>query len=48
MLDKDIEEAEDHYSIALRNHFIHIKQLTSLQDSRITGLFKEFKYLKLK
>jgi len=42
MLDKDIEEAEEHYSIALRNHFIHIKQLSSLQDSRISGLFKEF------
>ena len=42
MLDKDIEEAEEHYSIALRNHFIHIKQLASLQDSRISGLFKEF------
>jgi DNA repair exonuclease SbcCD ATPase subunit len=42
MLDKDIEEAEEHYNIALTNHFIHIKQLTSLQDSRVKGLFKEF------
>lgn len=42
MLDKDIEEAEEHYSIALTNHFIHIKQLTELQDCRIKGLFKEF------
>jgi chromosome segregation ATPase len=42
MLDKDIEEADEQYSIALTNHFIHIKQLTSLQDSRIKGLFKEF------
>lgn len=43
MLDKDIEEAEEHYSIALRNHFIHINQLISLQDSRIRGLNEEFK-----
>jgi len=42
MLDRDISEAEDHYNIALTNHFIHIKQLISLQDSRIKGLFREF------
>lgn len=42
MLDRDMEEAEDHYNIALNNHFIHIRQLTSLQDSRIKGLFQEF------
>ena len=42
MLDRDIMEAEDHYNIALTNHFIHIRQLVSLQDSRIKGLFKEF------
>ncbi len=42
MLDRDIEEAEEHYSIALSNHFVHLKQLTNLQDSRIKGIFKEF------
>ena len=42
MLDRDIEEAEEHYNIALNNHFIHIRQLTALQDSRIKGLFQEF------
>lgn len=42
MLDRDIEEAEEHYSIALSNHFVHLKQLTILQDSRIKGIFKEF------
>ena len=26
MLDRDITEAEDHYNIALTNHFIHVKQ----------------------
>ena len=42
MLDRDISEAEDHYNIALTNHFIHIKQLINLQDSRVKGLFREF------
>ena len=42
MIDRDILEAEDHYNIALTNHFIHVKQLVQLQDSRIKGLFKEF------
>ena len=42
MLDRDISEAEDHYNIALTNHFIHIKQLIFLQDSRVKGLFREF------
>lgn len=42
MLDADIEEAEEHYAIALNNHFIHLQQLTNLQDNRIKGLFKEF------
>ncbi len=42
MLDRDIEEAEEHYSIALSNHFVHLKQLTNLQDCRIKGIFKEF------
>ena len=42
MLDRDISEAEDHYNIALTNHFIHIRQLVALQDSRVKGLFKEF------
>lgn len=42
MLNKDIEEAEEQYNIALTNNFIHIKTLTELQDSRIRGLFQEF------
>lgn len=41
-LDKDIEDAEMHYAIALRNHFTHIGQLSSLQESRIKGLNEEF------
>ena len=35
MLNKDIEEAEEQYNIALTNNFIHIKTFTELQDSRI-------------
>lgn len=42
MLDADIDEAEEQYQIALNNHFVHLQQLTSLQDNRIKGLFKEF------
>lgn len=42
MLDRDITEAEEHYNIALTNHFIHVKQLVALQDSRIKGLYREF------
>jgi hypothetical protein len=42
MLNRDIDEAEEQYNIALTNHFIHIKQLTELQDSRVRGLFQEF------
>lgn len=42
MLDADIDEAEEQYQIALNNHFVHLQQLTNLQDSRIKGLFKEF------
>ena len=42
MIDADIDEAEEQYQIALNNHFIHLQQLTNLQDSRVKGLFKEF------
>lgn len=42
MLDADIDEAEEQYHIALNNHFVHLQQLTNLQDNRIKALFKEF------
>lgn len=42
MLDKNLDEAEDQFQIALRNHLIHIENLLSLQDSRIRGLQEEF------
>ncbi len=38
MLDKNLDEAENQYQIAIRNHLIHIETLLSVQDSRIRGL----------
>jgi hypothetical protein len=42
MLDRDLEEAESQYQMALRNHKIRVDQLISLQDSRLRGLHAEF------
>lgn len=42
MLDKNLDEAEDQYQIALRNHLIHIENLISLQNARLKGLQEEF------
>lgn len=38
MLDKNLDEAEDQYQMALRNHLIHMENLTNVQDARIRGL----------
>jgi len=38
MLDKNLDEAEDQFQIALRNHLIHLEKLIALQDSRMKGL----------
>ena len=43
MLDKNLDEAEDQYQMALNNHLMHIESLTSVQDSRIRGLQDEFR-----
>jgi hypothetical protein len=43
MLDKDLEEAEEQYQTALRNHMIHVDRLLRLQESRLQGLEEEFK-----
>lgn len=43
MLDKNLDEAENQYQIAIRNHLIHIESLLSVQDSRVRGLQEEFK-----
>jgi len=43
MLDRDLEEAEEQYQTALRNHFIHVDRLLALQSRRLEGLEEEFK-----
>jgi hypothetical protein len=42
MLDKNIDEADEQYQMALRNHLIHLDQLIALQDSRLTCMQSEF------
>ena len=42
MLDKNIDEADDQYQIALRNHLIHLDQLIALQDNRLDAMHTEF------
>jgi len=42
MLDRDLDEAEEQYQMALRNHLIHIDELIALQASRLRGLHEEF------
>ena len=42
MLDRDLDEAEEQYQMALRNHLIHVDELLELQDSRLRGLNEEF------
>ena len=42
MLDRDLEEADEQYQMALRNHKIRIDQLIDIQGSRLKGLHKEF------
>jgi len=42
MLDRDLDEAEEQYQMALRNHLIHIDDLITLQESRMRGLNEEF------
>lgn len=38
MLDKNLDEAEDQFQMALTNHLMHTESLMSVQDSRIRGL----------
>jgi hypothetical protein len=42
MLDRDLDEAEEQYQMALRNHLIHVDELIALQESRLRGLHEEF------
>jgi dynein regulatory complex subunit 2 len=42
MLDKNLDEADEQYQMALRNHLIHLDELIALQDSRLTAMQNEF------
>lgn len=42
MLDKNIEEAEDQYNLAQRNHLIQIDKLFEIRNNRIESLRSEF------
>ena len=42
MLDRDLEEADEQYQMALRNHKIRIDQLIDIQNARLRGLHEEF------
>lgn len=42
MLDRDLDEAEEQFQMALRNHLIHMDDLIALQESRLRGLHEEF------
>ena len=42
MLDRDLEEAEDQFGMALRTHLQNMDKLIDLQDARLLGLEQEF------
>lgn len=42
MLDKNLDEADDQYQMALKNHLIHVDELIALQDSRLAAMEAEF------
>jgi dynein regulatory complex subunit 2 len=42
MLDKNLEEVEDQYNLALRNHLIQIDRLIEIRDGRTSSLRNEF------
>lgn len=42
MLDRDLEEAEEQFQMALRSHLLNVDELIDLQDERLLALEKEF------
>jgi len=42
MLDKNLDEADEQYQMALKNHLIHIDEFIALQDSRLASMESEF------
>ena len=43
MLDKNLDESEDQFQMALRNHLMHVESLMAVQNTRIRGLQDEFR-----
>lgn len=43
LLDKNLDEAEDQFQMALKNHLMHVESLMSVQEARIRGLQDEFR-----
>lgn len=44
MLDRDLEEAEDQYQMALRSHLVNVDSLIKLHDSRLYALERSFQH----
>ena len=42
ILYRDLDEADEQYQMALRNHLMHVEQLIAIQESRMQGLHEEF------
>jgi hypothetical protein len=42
MLDKNIEEVEDQFNLALRNHLLQMEKLVEIRDARTSCLREEF------
>lgn len=44
MLDRDLEEAEEQFQMALRNHLVNMDQLVKLHDTRLYDLERQFQH----
>ena len=44
MLDRDLEESEGQYQMALRSHLLNVDGLIDLQDARLLGSENEFEH----
>lgn len=42
LLDRDLDEAEEQFGIALRSHLLHVDALVDVQDTRLLALEKAF------
>ncbi len=42
MLDRDLEEAEDQYQMAMRTHLVNLDELIKLHDTRLYALERNF------